>query len=276
MFSFTPNERLLAGVLFAGLTSAAPNAPAMAQQAPDFSSNQTGWMSRGNEFIQAPGPGPAIVRGDPAHPFFGNAGGGQPNYRVAEVNNPNLKPWVKEYMKKDNEEVLAGKIGFTPRSSCKPAGVPGFMSYGRFTPVYFVQSPKEVDIIFESDHQVRRVYLDVAHSEDPRLSWYGESVGHYEGDTLVVDTIGMNDKSFVDAFRTPHTEKLHVIERWKMIDGGKTLEVSFTVDDPDTFYAPWTASQHYQRVQQPLKEDVCAENNLQFDYHIPVAEKADF
>ena len=77
------------------------------------------------------------------------------------------------------------------------------MSYGRFTPVYFVQSPKEVAIIFESDHQVRRVYLDVPHSENPTPSWYGESVGHYEGDTLVIDTIALNEKTFVDAFRTP-------------------------------------------------------------------------
>ena len=61
-----------------------------------------------------------------------------------------------------------------------------------------------------------------------------------------------------------------------MIDGGKVLEVNFTVDDPDAFYEPWSAIQRYQRVQQPLKEDICAENNLQFDYHIPVADKPDF
>jgi len=119
---------------------------------------------------------------------------------------------VKERVKKDNDEALAGKIAFTPRSSCRPAGVPGFMSYGRFTPVFFIQSPAEVLIIFESDQQIRRVYLDVPHSESPQPSWYGESVGHYEGDTLVIDTVGLNDKTFVDNFRTPHTEKLHVVK----------------------------------------------------------------
>jgi hypothetical protein len=217
------------------------------------------------------------VRADPTHPYVPNGTGAQPTYRIADLTNPNLKPWVKERMKKDNDEVLAGKIAFTPRSSCRPAGVPGFMSYGRFTPVFFIQSPTEVLIIFESDQQIRRVYLDVPHSESPQPSWYGESVGHYEGETLVIDTIGLNDKTFVDNFRTPHTEKLHVVERWRVIDGGKVLEVNFTVDDPDAFYEPWSAFQRYGRVQQPLREDICAENNQHlFDYHIPVADRPDF
>jgi hypothetical protein len=82
---------------------------------------------------------PGIVRVDPAHPYVPNGTGAQPTYRIAHLTNPNLKPWVKERMKKDNDEVLAGKIAFTPRSSCRPAGVPGFMSYGRFTPVFFIQ-----------------------------------------------------------------------------------------------------------------------------------------
>jgi hypothetical protein len=217
------------------------------------------------------------VRVDPAHPYVPNGTGAQPTYRIAHLTNPNLKPWVKERMKKDNDEVLAGKIAFTPRSSCRPAGVPGFMSYGRFTPVFFIQSPTEVLIVFESDQQIRRVYLNVPHSESPQPSWYGESVGHYEGDALVIDTVGLNDKTFVDNFRTPHTEKLHVVERWRVIEDGKVLEVRFTVDDPDAFYEPWSAIQRYGRVQQPLREDICAENNQHlFDYHIPVANNPDF
>jgi hypothetical protein len=119
------------------------------------------------------------------------------------------KPWVKEWMKKDNEEVLAGKIAFTPRASCMPTGVPAFMNIGGLQPVFFIQTPKQVWIIFSGDQQVRRVYLDVPHSANPKPSWYGESVGHYDGDTLVIDTIGMNDKTFVDYYRTPHTTKLH-------------------------------------------------------------------
>src|SRR5438132_9819078 len=135
------------------------------------------------------------------------------------------------------------------------------MHYDLFTSVYFVQTPKQVAIIFQSDQQIRHIYLNVPHSENPKLSWYGESVGRYEGDELVVDTIGLNDKTFVDNYRTPHTERLHVVERWKMIDGGKMLEVNMKVGDPDAFYEPWSAIQRYQRVQQPMREEICAEGN---------------
>jgi hypothetical protein len=177
-------------------------------------------------------------------------------------------------MREDNAEVLAGKIAFTPRSSCMPAGVPAFILFG-FQPLFFVQTPKEVLMIYSGDQQIRHVYLDMPHSANPKPSWYGESIGHYEGDTLVVDTIGLNDKTFVDNYRTPHTEKLHVVERWTLLDGGKTLEANARVEDPDTW--PWSGIQRYDRVQQPMTEQVCAENNQHlFDYHIPVANKPDF
>ena len=132
-------------------------------------------------------------------------------------------------------------------------------------------------IIYSGNQEVRRIYLDVPHSENPKPSWYGESVGHYEGDTLAIDTIGMNDKTVVDPYRTPHTVKLHVLERWKMVEGGTAMEASFTVDDPDTFYEPWSGMRRYRRVKQKMLEEVCAENNTHlFDYHIPVADKPDF
>ena len=143
---------------------------------------------------------------------------------------------------------------------------------------YFIQSPKEVVIVNEGDAQVRRIYLNVPHSKNPKPSWYGESVGHYEnGDTLVIDTIGMNDKTFVDSYRTPHSEKLHVIERWKLIDGGKNVEVHMTIEDPDTYNQSWQAVRTYRRTQGTLQEEACAENNQHlFNYHIPVADRADF
>src|SRR6516162_5041609 len=282
MSTFASSGWLLAGSALTVLVCTGLSTAVAAQQKaapPNFSSNQFGWVRVGQggpDFDAVAGKVPPVTN-DPAHPFVNNGTGAQPTYRIADLSNPNLKPWVKEHMKKDNDEVLAGKIGFTPRSSCRPAGVPGFMSYGRFTPVFFIQSPTEVLIVFESDQQIRRVYLDVPHSENPQPSWYGESVGHYDGDTLVIDTVGLNDKTFVDNFRTPHTEKLHVVERWREIEDGKVLEVRFTVDDPDAFYEPWSAIQRYGRVQQPLREDICAENNQHlFDYHIPVADKPDF
>jgi len=275
-------SRMVAGLAVAGLLGAAPIASAIAQQKappPDFSSNLAGWvgLNGGGPFFEpVPGRLPPVVS-DPAHPFVPNGVNKPPTFRIADLSNPNLKPWVKEQMKKDNEEVLAGKIAFSARQSCMHAGVPGFMAYGGPTPLYFVQTPKEVWMIFSGDHQVRRVYLDVPHSEKPAPSWYGESVGRYEGDTLVIDTVGQNDKTVVDAYRTPHTERLHVVERWRLIDDGKAMEVTFTVDDPDAFNQPWSGMRRYRRVQDALAEDVCAENNQHlFDYHIPAADRPDF
>jgi len=90
-------------------------------------------------------------------------------------------------------------------------------------------------IIYAGNQEIRRVYLNVPHTRNPKPSWYGESVGHYEGDMLIVDTIGTNAKTYVDNYRTPHTEKLHVVERYRLVDGGNILEANISVEDPDTF-----------------------------------------
>jgi hypothetical protein len=278
---FSLRKMVRAGSILAGVVGASI-APAVAQQkaaAPDFSSDNVGWVGlngTGPFFEAVPDRLPPVTS-DPAHPFVPNLVGRQPTYRIADLSNPNLKPWVKARMKKDNDEVLAGKIAFTPGSSCMPAGVPSFMAYGGPNPLYFLQTPKEVWMIVSSNQQIRRVYLDVPHSTNPKPSWYGESVGHYEGNTLVVDTIGQNDKTFVDVYRTPHTENLHVVERWRIVNDSRMMEATFTVDDPDAFNQPWSGMRRYRRVQQGMSEDICAENNQHlFDYHIPVANRADF
>jgi len=272
-------DRLLAGIL-AGVGWAALTVAAAAQQTqvPDFFSNRAAWVGVEGDFQSVPGaPGPKPISFDPRHPYVPNNVGRQPTFRISDLSYPNLKPWAKERMKKDNDEVLAGKIAFTPRSSCMMAGVPGFMAFGGFQPYFFIQTPKQVWMIFSGDQQVRRIYMDAPHTAGPKPSWYGESVGHYEGDTLVVDTVGLNDKTFVDYYRTPHTEKMHVVERWKLIDNGARLQVQFTVDDPNTYYEPWSGMRNFRRVQQTYSEEVCAEGNrMLFDYKIPQAIKADF
>ncbi|HLQ92900.1 MAG TPA: hypothetical protein VK148_22990 [Xanthobacteraceae bacterium] len=276
MSTFALREACLAGGL-AGLICVGTSGEVTAQRitsVPDFSSNQVGWVAVG-DLTPVPGK-PSPIRQDPAHRYVPNNVGGQPTYRMGDLSNPNLKPWVKEWMKKDNDEVLAGKIGYTARSSCAAAGVPGFLTYP-VRPVYFIQTPKQVAMIYSGDAQVRRIYLNVPHSENPKSTWYGESVGHYEGDMLVVDTIGMNDKTFLDNYRTPHTTKLHVVERWKMVEEGKTLQVTITVEDPDAFNEPWWGVRRYRRVQEKMGEEICAENNQHlFDYQIPIASKPDF
>ena len=209
MSLFASRERLFAGSILVGMMAAAPLAQAVAQQAapPDFSSDNVGWvgLNGGGPFYEpVAGLIPPVTQ-DPAHPFVPNGVGRQPTYRIADLTNPNLKPWVKERMKKDNDEVLAGKVAFTAGSSCMPLGVPGFMSQGGPNPVYFLQTPKQVWIIVPSNQQARRIYMDVPHSANLKPTWYGESVGHYEGDTLVIDTIGLTDKMVLDVYRTPHT-----------------------------------------------------------------------
>ena len=127
MSTFTSRARFLAGGVLTGLVCVALTVGATAQQkasSPDFSSNQVGWLTFRGEFM-AVSSGPSPLRNDPAHPVVANNTGAQPTYRIADLGNPNLKPWVVERMRKDNAEVLAGKIAFTPRSSCMPAGVPG-------------------------------------------------------------------------------------------------------------------------------------------------------
>jgi hypothetical protein len=250
---------------------------------PDLAPNDgTGWVPdrlAGDEFI-APESGPGPVRSRQDHPYVPNHAG-QSTFRVADLSNPILKPWAIARMKKANDEVLAGKIPFTARERCWPGGVPDIDIYERDRPIFFVQTPKEVLIITEHDEQVRHIYLNVPHSRRVRPSWYGESVGHYEGDTLVVDTIGQNDKSFVDNYRTPHTTQIHVVERFKLLDGGKTLQATITVEDPGAFNMPWSAIQRWRRREnRPIAELICAENNAgYFNYDvkpIPEANKPDF
>ncbi|HEX3486080.1 MAG TPA: hypothetical protein VHT51_13545 [Micropepsaceae bacterium] len=214
------------------------------------------------------GPGP--VESDPAHPYVPNGDGIQSTYRVADLTNPILKPWVVAQMKKTNDDVLAGKVPFIARERCWPGGVPAYDIYNRGQPVHILQTKNEVVMINELFASTRHIYLNVPHSKNPKPSWYGESVGHYEGDTLVVDTIGQTDRTFVDNYRTPHTKDLHVVERFRMINDGKSLEVNIRVEDPGAFNMPWTARSTWRRVHPGmLIEDLCEPNNdFYFGYEV--------
>ena len=269
---------LAAGIFFAiALPSQAADGPA---KIPDFSHSDTGWFPVSDDFLP-PMSGPGPVMSDPTHPYYSNQSGRQPTDRVADLTNPILKSWAVERLRKSNGEVLAGKVPYNPRETCHPAGVPDFDVFSRLRPVYFLQTPREVTIINEGDQQSRRVYLNVPHSKNPKISWYGESVGHYEGDTLVVDTVGLNDKTFVDNYLTPHTTDLHVVERYRLGEDGKTLDLDITVEDPGAFNMKWSARQRYNRMPQDvMQEAVCAENNVDFFgkgyFPVPQADKPDF
>jgi hypothetical protein len=281
--SYGTGQVLSLGLLVSLAGTASVQQAMTASAPPVFSPTaQTAWVGIGiGALLPVPG-SPRPIGQDPAHRYISNDESGvtgqQPTQRISDIGNPNLKQWAKDVMKKDNDDVLAGKFAFTARSSCKPAGVPGFdVLLGGA--LFILQTPTEVTMIFSGNAEARHIRLNATHSADPKLSWYGESVGHYEGDTLVVDTIGLNDKTFLDNYRTPHTDKLHVTERWRMIEDGKKLEILMTIDDPATFDQPWQALRQYNRVNRTLSEDICSENNVNpfgIDFGTPVAKKPDF
>ncbi len=272
-----------------------------APQMPQFSPNPAvGWIAMYNEF-QPPPSGAGPVRQDPAHPRISNdefrRTGRQPTFAMADLNNPILQPWTRDALRKDNAIAAAGKA-LSRTATCWPAGVPAFDLHP-IHPIFFVQGPREVLMIWQGDHDVRHIYLTDKHSPNVKPSWYGESIGHYEGDELVVDTIGVTTEAFVDNYFTPHTDKLHVVERFRMTNGGDRLEARIHVEDPGAFTMPWNAVETYRRVEPgraennvpfnpvssstvagPLIEASCAENPFSYfggeSPPIPRAGRADF
>ena len=250
---------------------------------PQLETAGVGWSKISDDF-QQPASGPGPVTYDKNHPYVPNNNRGiQVTFRIADLTNPILKPWVIEKMREQNALAAAGKRAFEARASCQPGGVPGYLVMGRVNPLYFVQGKNVVVMINEGGPEVRRVYLNVPHSTNPKISPYGESVGYYEGgDTLVIDTIGLSDDTYIDNYRTPHTTQLHVVERFKLTNGGKTLEVTIHVEDPGAFNMPWSARQTFHRTRTgKMEEAICAENNFAFPEdaavsEIPKADKPDF
>ena len=252
---------------------------------PELASAEFAWLVLGvNWDDPPPGLGRGPIRQDPAHPFHGNRDGpGQVTPHIGNANDPVLKPWAAKQMQESNEEVLSGKRGlpFAAQSACYPGGVPEQLLTPA-QPFYFIQTPKMVWMIWESDHMVRRIHMTDRHSESVIPSWFGESIGHYESDgTLVIDTIGLQAKnSYIDWYRTPHSEKLHVVERFKLSPDGKALDVVVKVEDPDTFNEPLYMARRWNKVPNQRLEMVCAENNGDHFggnlFPIPRADKPDF
>jgi len=187
---------------------------------------------------------------------------------AGDWSNPVLQPWVRDIVKKNAVSEIALKHVYQADDSCWPVAVPAILNMREV--VQWTQEKDKITLVYQRDHQVRHIYLNQKHSENPKPSWYGESVGHFEGDTLVVDTAGIKvaPMSFVDPFGTPHTDKLHVVERYRVMtdEGGRGLEASIRVEDSGTFTKPWVAKVVYRpnRVQE-IVEVICSENNVTFD-----------
>jgi hypothetical protein len=293
----TLRSRLLAGGVVTGflaviLTPFFSVAAPAEESVPKLGSRDFGWNANFWDFQLDPPQGSAHgpIKTDPNYPYnsqIQNGGffaGGELRPPIVNTKDPILKPWAAKQMQATNEEVLSGKrpLPFISQSRCWPGGVPGQLLF--LQPVYFLQTPTEVWMIWERDHFARRIYLTDKHSENVKPSWFGESIGHYEsGDSLVVDTIGLAAGQFhyIDSFRTPHTDKLHVVERFTISQDARVLTAIVTVEDPDTFNGPLTLKQTWRRNEVAMGEMVCAET-AGVDYFnqnlhpIPRADKPDF
>ena len=164
-----------------------------------------------------------------------------------------LTPWGQQRFK------TADPTKNDPNLGCLPEGIPRFMFVP--VPMEIFQVPTRVVIIREGVQPMRQIYLNRKHRNDLYPTYSGDSVGKWEGDTLVVDTIGLNDKTWLDAAGLPHSEKLHVTERIHRVDHD-TLVDDMTIEDPVAYKKPFTAQQVYKlKPGWEVQEYVCTENN---------------
>ena len=251
------------------------------------------------------GPGPIVNRSRVP------TGQGTLNEFVGDYTNPILKPHAAEIVRKHGEQELAGIKVPNPSNQCLPMSLPYILQRQQ---IQLLQQKDRITILYVEDHQVRRVRLNAQHPAHVTPSWYGDSVGRFDANTLIVDTVGIKvgPHSMIDSFGTPYSEALHVVERYRLIDydagqaaavrserenrrlladsltgngvgidpeyKGKALQVQFTVEDENTFTTPWSAATTYWRADGDWMEKACAENTHEFGTprELPTADKPDF
>ena len=285
--------------------AAAAAGPAMSQttRVPDFS----GIWAHPSLGFGPPLAGPGPIRNKSRLP----SGAGKFDELVGDYTNPILKPEAAEILRKRGEISLSGLAFPDPDNQCLQNPVP-YIFWNFY--IQLLQQPDKVTIIYQHDDDFREVRLNQPHPAKVIPSVHGDSVGHYEGDMLIVDTVGVKvgPYTMADRFGTPYTEGLHVVERYRLIDyeaarqaqeqsekewprvgdnidrsyRGKGLQLEFTVEDPGVFTMPWSATQTYLRAARTAwDERICAENVGHYyearyysdkDAHIPTAEKPDF
>ena len=293
--------RLSIGLVFS-TALLCPAAEATQPSVPD----RSGQWGRGGLFtFEPPASGPGPVTNISRLTGFSAAGSrlGETSERVGDFASPLLMPQAAEVLKQRGEIQLSGRDFPDPRNQCQPEPPPFILAL-EFE-VQIIQQKDEVSIIYVYGHQVRHIRLNASHPEKPTPSPYGDSVGHYEGDTLVVDTVGIRagQLAMVDIFGTPFSETMHLVERYRPISGegaraavprnitpfGKELDpdtrnnglqVEFTVEDPIIFTRPWSARVTYRPFLGEWQEMACAENvQMRFGYDVngfPHADKPDF
>lgn len=173
---------------------------------------------------------------------------------------PPLKPQYIKVLERRIRAKNAGRPEADASTQCFPHGMPRLMESPY--PIEIVQTPGRITFLHEVGHNIRRIYLNRGHPRHVPLTFLGDSVGHWEGDTLVVDTIGLNDRTFIDDEGSSHSTQEHVIERYRKIDGGAVLSLVITVEDPVTLEHPYSYHRifHWRPDVRP-QEYICEENN---------------
>jgi hypothetical protein len=209
-----------------------------------------------NQPLAPTGPAGKLADGTPDLSGVWLGGGGSD----ADIANPrSLKPGDKVVMLPWAEALVKTRQSKEdPEANCLPAGIPRGSPY----PWRMVQTPTHYFLLFEGNiHSYRQIFMNGKHPEDPDPTWFGHSVGHWEGNTLIVDTVGFNDKFWFDYVGHPHTEKLHTIEHYTRTDQGH-MEITVTIDDPGTYTQPFTTIGRATLMPgQELLEYICQENN---------------
>lgn len=188
-----------------------------------------------------------------------------------------LTPWGEQMMK--GHHPIGGEYtaltSNDPNFSCLPPGVPNI--YTHAYPVEFIQTPGRTILFYEYGHFVRQIFTDGReHTKDANPMWLGDSIGHWEGDTLVADSVGFNDKTWLDVSGHPHSEAMHLVERFRRVDRN-TLMIDISVDDPQAYTAPLKTQRKY--ILKPgwnIMEYICEDNRVSFlDFEKRVGAKGD-
>ena len=190
---------------------------------------------------------------------LGDLGNGPPRFTAA----PNLpraeplpyQPWAEA----ERQKYLERRGIDDPIGRCMMPGVP--RTTGMPMPIQFVQGPKQFIILYEAYHAYRVIPFDATHPDDIEPSFMGDSVAHWEGDTLVVDVVGFNTQTWISGVGSVHTERLHVVERYRFVDS-QTVVMEATVEDPGALTKPWKT--YYTLRLAPgerIREYECVENN---------------
>lgn len=235
---------------------------------------------------------------------------GDPNQLVGDHQNPILKPEAQEIVRQRGEISRKGEDYPDPSNHCGPYSPP--FTFAMQLGLQMLQAKDEITILYNQDDQIRRIRMNGTHPANVIPSAMGDSIGHYEGDTLVVDTIGIKllPTTMADRYGTPQSEGMHIVERYRLIDGeqakaaqerhekkegrvggapgampadpnsSKGLQLQFTLEDPKVFTSPLSAQVHYRQTRVPWQEQVCAENF--FEYYsgkntaVPSSKTSDF